>query len=73
MGGAIAKFYLKEGATLYLFVPGQPEYELLATEKHTFILKIMDGFKIKFTEGADGKITEATFIQPNGVFVAKRK
>jgi CubicO group peptidase (beta-lactamase class C family) len=72
LGGVTAKFYTKEGSTLYLFVPGQPDYELLATDKHTFILKIMEGFKIKFTETA-GKITEATFVQPNGTFVAKRK
>jgi CubicO group peptidase (beta-lactamase class C family) len=73
LGGVNAKFYLKQNSTLYLFVPGQPEYELLATDKHTFILKIIEGFKIKFTEDANGKITEATFIQPNGIFVAKRK
>jgi len=71
--GMTARFYLKEGATLYLFVPGQPEYELLATDKHTFIIKTLDGFKIRFTEGKEGKIEEATFIQPNGMFVAKRK
>jgi CubicO group peptidase (beta-lactamase class C family) len=74
LAGMTAKFYLKEsGSTLYLFVPGQPEYELLPTGKHVFILKSLDGFKIQFTEGSDGKIFEATFIQPNGTFVAKRK
>ncbi|MFN3841292.1 MAG: serine hydrolase [Cyclobacteriaceae bacterium] len=73
LAGVVAKFYLKDdGTTLYLFVPGQPEYELLATDKHAFVIKNLDGFKIKFTE-ANGKITEATFIQPNGTFVAKRK
>jgi CubicO group peptidase (beta-lactamase class C family) len=73
LAGMVSKFYLKEdGKTLYLYVPGQPEYELLPTEKHTFVIKTLDGFKIKFTE-TNGKITEATFIQPNGTFVAKRK
>jgi CubicO group peptidase (beta-lactamase class C family) len=74
LAGITAKFYLKEsGSTLYLFVPGQPEYELMPTEKHTFILKNLDGFKVKFTASAGGKITDVTFIQPNGTFVAKRK
>ncbi len=74
LAGMTTKFYLKEGGSvLYLFVPGQPEYELLPTEKHVFILKSLEGFKVKFVEGADRKITEATFIQPNGTFVAKRK
>jgi CubicO group peptidase (beta-lactamase class C family) len=73
LAGMTAKFYLKEsGSTLYLFVPGQPEYELLATDQHAFVIKNLDGFKIKFTE-SNGKITEATFIQPNGTFVARRK
>jgi CubicO group peptidase (beta-lactamase class C family) len=70
--GMMARFYLKEGTTLYLLVPGQPEYELMATEKHVFVIKNLDGFKIKFNE-VGGEIAEATFIQPNGTFVAKRK
>ncbi len=74
LAGMTARFFLKESeeATLYLFVLGQPEYELLATDKHAFVIKNLDGFKIKFSE-TDGKIAEATFIQPNGTFVAKRK
>jgi hypothetical protein len=74
LAGMTAKFYLKEsGSTLYLFVAGQPEYELLPTEKDIFVIKSLEGFKVKFTKGGDGKITEVTFIQPNGTFVAKRK
>jgi CubicO group peptidase (beta-lactamase class C family) len=72
LGGMIAKFYLKGGKTLYLTVPGQPEYELIATDKNKFSIKSLDGFKIEFTENA-GKIAEAIFIQPNGTFKAKRK
>lgn len=72
LASVTVKFYLKEHS-LCLFVPGQPEYELLPTENHVFLIKPLEGFKVKFTEGEDGKITEATFIQPNGTFVAKRK
>lgn len=75
LGGQVAKFYLKEGNenTLFLFVPGQPEYDLLAIGKHKFALKIAEGYTIVFTEDESGKIIEAVFNQPNGVFKAKRK
>lgn len=70
--GTEIKTYIKDENVLYVFVPGQPEYELLAVEEHLFNFKIVDGFKVKFTE-EDGKITALTFIQPNGNFTAKRK
>jgi CubicO group peptidase (beta-lactamase class C family) len=75
LGGQIAKFYLKEGNenTLFLFVPGQPEYDLLAIGKHKFALKVAEGYNIVFTEDESEKIIEAVFHQPNGVFKAKRK
>jgi len=55
-----------------LTVPGQPTYTLepyLGTE---FNLKDQKGFSVKFTVVND-KVTEAVFIQPNGVFTATRK
>ena len=70
--GTEIKTYIKDKNVLYVFVPGQPEYELLAVEEHLFNFKTVDGFKVKFTE-KDGKITALTFIQPNGNFTAKRK
>ncbi|RPA67617.1 serine hydrolase [Cyclobacteriaceae bacterium YHN15] len=75
LGGQVAKFYLKEGNenTLFLFVAGQPEYDLLPIGKNKFALKMAEGFTIVFTEDESGKIIEAVFNQPNGVFVAKRK
>jgi hypothetical protein len=75
LGGQVAKFYLKEGNvnTLFLFVAGQPEYDLLPIGKNKFALKAAEGFTIVFTEDESGKIIEAVFNQPNGVFVAKRK
>ncbi|MBL7873474.1 MAG: serine hydrolase [Cyclobacteriaceae bacterium] len=72
LGGMVAKFYLKAGETLFLTVPGQPEYELIATGKDKFSIKSLDGFKIEFTT-LEGKVTEAIFIQPNGTFKGKRK
>jgi CubicO group peptidase (beta-lactamase class C family) len=71
--GIVAKTYIKGENTLYLLVPGQPEYELLPLEKHKFALKILDGYKLEFVEDDSGKIAEVLFVQPNGTFKAKRK
>lgn len=68
--------------TLFALLPPQPDYELIPIGNDEFKLKILDGYKVKFKlpvrtdhpDGDDkGKATEASFIQPNGVFVAKRK
>jgi CubicO group peptidase (beta-lactamase class C family) len=67
------KFYIKNDNTLYLFVAGQPEYELLPTSKHKFALKILEGFKLEFFEDEKGAINEVLMMQPNGNFKAKRK
>ena len=71
--GVIAKFYIKGEKTLYAFIEGQPEYELVATDKHKFDLKILTGYSAMFEEDASGKIISVSFIQPNGTFKAKRK
>jgi CubicO group peptidase (beta-lactamase class C family) len=75
LGGQTIKFYLKEGNenTLFLFVTGQPEYDLLAIGKDKFALKVAEGYTIEFAEDETGNFKEAKFTQPNGVFVAKRK
>jgi CubicO group peptidase (beta-lactamase class C family) len=72
LGGMIAKFYLKGGETLFLTVPGQPEYELIATSEDRFSIKNLDGFKIEFVKSGQ-VIQEAIFQQPNGNFKAKKK
>ncbi len=73
LAGTTVRFYLKDQAPiLYLMVPGQPEYELLPTEKHVFAIKNLNGFKVVFSESV-GQITEVTFIQPHGTFTGKRK
>ncbi|RKE97943.1 serine hydrolase [Ichthyenterobacterium magnum] len=71
--GTTIKTYIKNGDTLYLFVTGQPEYELLATDEHKFSFKAIDGFKVEFTPSDDGSINDMTLIQPNGTFKTKRK
>ncbi len=71
--GKIAKFYIKGEKTLYAFVEGQPEYELVPIDKNKFDLKILKGYSVQFDENEKGEITAASFIQPNGTFKAKRK
>ncbi len=70
--GVTAKVYAK-GNILYLFVPGQPEYELTPTGEHTFSLKAVSGFSLEFHADEKKQITGVTFIQPNGNFKATRK
>ncbi|MEP7373094.1 MAG: serine hydrolase [Chitinophagaceae bacterium] len=72
LAGIIAKVYLK-GTTLFVFVPGQPEYETIATGNHSFKLKALDGFSVKFEVTDKNEVTAASFIQPNGTFKAPRK
>ena len=71
--GTVAKIYIKNEKTLYAFVEGQPEYELIPTDKNKFDFKVVKGFSIKFEENSNGEITAASFIQPNGTFKANRK
>lgn len=71
--GTTAKFYLKGEKTLYVFVPGQPEYELSPIEKDRFALKIISGYYVKFSINDTGEVTDVTFQQPNGNFKATRK
>lgn len=71
--GHEVKFYLKGEKTLYAFIEGQPEYELVPVGKHKFDLKILQGYSLLFEENEKGDIITASFIQPNGTFKAKKK
>jgi len=61
------------GDSLRLTVPGQPQYELVPTRGLTFDIKGMAGFSVEFKKDDTGKVTEAMFHQPNGVFTATKK
>jgi CubicO group peptidase (beta-lactamase class C family) len=71
--GTVAKFYIKGEKTLFAFIEGQPEYELVPTDKNKFDLKILRGYSVKFEENAKGEIISASFIQPEGTFKANKK
>ncbi|OQY92967.1 MAG: penicillin-binding protein [Sphingobacteriales bacterium UTBCD1] len=71
--GMEAKFYIKGENTLYAFVEGQPEYELVPVGKDQFDFKALKGYSIRFEENGKGEIISASFIQPNGTFKATKK
>jgi CubicO group peptidase (beta-lactamase class C family) len=73
LAGIVAKVYTKNENTLYLFVPGQPEYELEPLGPVLFGLKNVEGFRLEFTEDDKGVIKSLIFIQPNGRFEAIKK
>jgi CubicO group peptidase (beta-lactamase class C family) len=62
-----------KGTALTATVPGQPTYDLVPHRGTTFNLKGLSGFSVRFVLDEGGKVSEAQFIQPNGVFSAKRK
>ena len=72
LGPQNVSFVIRNG-TLYGLLPPQPDYELVPVGNDEFKLKILDGYSVKFKSQVNGKFSEASFIQPNGVFTAKRK
>lgn len=71
--GVAAKVYIKDDKTLYILIPGQPDYELIPIDKNKFSLKLLSGFYIQFEVNDTGQTTDLTFMQPNGNFKAKKK
>lgn len=58
---------------LSMLVPGQPEYELTATEKNMYAITTLDGFNVEFITREDGTVKEVKLHQPNGKFTAVKK
>jgi len=73
LAGTAIKVYIKNKSKLYVFVMGQPEYELLATDKHKFSFKALEGFKLEFIESDDKSLNEIVVRQPEGTFTVTRK
>ncbi len=73
IGEIVSRVYTKNDKTLFLFVPGQPEYELAPSGTDTFKLKVLEGFKVQFVKADNGTVNGLLFIQPNGTFKATKK
>ncbi len=71
LNGATLKVYVKNNS-LFLLVPGQPEYALENIEQHEFVFKTLSGFGVKFSIIND-KPTSFLLKQPQGNFTAKIK
>jgi CubicO group peptidase (beta-lactamase class C family) len=61
-----------KGDRLTLILPGQPEYDLVPVLGDEFILKQVKIISVKFLIDEKDNVIAAEFIQPNGVFEAKR-
>lgn len=61
------------GNRLVVFLPGQPDYELVPEKKQTFAFKGLPGFTARFVFDAEDQVVELQSIQPNGVFSLKVK
>ena len=72
LSGVTVKVYIKN-ETLYVLVPGQPDYEQVYAGNHTFNLKALSGYSVQFVLNDKDEVTDMKFIQPNGVFTAKKK
>ncbi len=73
IAGTEAQVFLKNKA-LVVFLPGQPQYETVPLGEHTFRLKALEGYSVRFEMGDDGLTPKAMlFLQPNGTFRAVRQ
>src|SRR4030042_153306 len=64
----------RDGKTLILIVPGQPEYELAPGEGRLFPITNASGFSVEFLVDEAGKVTGLKLVQPGGeAFTLKRK
>lgn len=72
LGGMVVKVYVKN-ETLFVLVPGQPDYECAYMGNDQFNLKILSGYSVKFIRNDNKAIKEVQFIQPNGIFTATKK
>lgn len=73
LSGTTIKIFIKGEKTLMMFVPGQPEYELVPVKENIFNLKIASGFSVRFEKDDKGNVIALYSIQPNGTFKAIRK
>jgi dipeptidyl aminopeptidase/acylaminoacyl peptidase len=56
----------RDGKTLILIVPGQPEYELAPGKGQKYAVSNAPGFSVEFLVDESGKVTGLKLIQPSG-------
>jgi hypothetical protein len=64
----------RDGKTMILIVPGQPEYELAAGQDRKFTIANAPGFAVEFLVDESGKVTGLKLVQPGGeAYTLKKK
>lgn len=71
--GQPIKIYTKNDKTLFAFIAGQPEYELVFVGNDKFAIKVLKGYNVQFEVNDKGETITLTFLQPNGNFKATKK
>lgn len=61
-----------KGNSLTVHIPGQPEYDLVPALGEEFIVKQIKVIRVRFILDEAGQVKGLEFIQPGGVFEAKR-
>jgi dienelactone hydrolase len=56
----------RDGKTMILIVPGQPEYELSPGQGRKYTISNAPGFSVEFLADESGKVTGLKLIQPSG-------
>ena len=69
--GAVCDVRLRGATTLTVTVPGQPTYVLEPYRRTEFSLQGVTGYSVRFSVEGE-TVTGLAFVQPNGVFEAKR-
>lgn len=73
LNGTTCTVDLRGENTLFVTVPGQPPYEMVPYKGTEFNLKILSGFSVEFEMDKNMEtVYGLKFIQPNGIFEAKR-
>lgn len=72
LSGGIIIVYIKNGS-LYVSVPGQPDYKTTPSGEHRFKPDALSGFMFAFEADENGVITAFYSVQPNGTFKAKKR
>ena len=58
---------------LFVFVPGQTDYETTSVGNHTFLLNVAKGYSLVFGLNPKNEVETLSFVQPNGTFKAIKK
>jgi len=69
----LAVTFALKGGVLTASIAGQPAYDLVPYQGVEFKVKGLTGFSVRFVLDAQGVVTEALLIQPDGVYTLRKK